>query len=68
MLSTTELNMFESIARNQPRLREWLVKELGKQTDILVQAVEETQIRRAQGYAQGLKQIIANLDITLTSR
>lgn len=68
MLSATDLQLFESISRQQPRLREWLVRELGKQTEILVAGVEDVQIRRAQGYAACLKQIIANIDATLTSR
>ena len=68
MLSTQDLQLFEAISRQQPRLREWLVKELGKQMDILVAGTEEMQIRRAQGYAACLKQIIANIDATLTSR
>jgi hypothetical protein len=68
MLSAQELNTFDSIARHQPRFREWVEGELRKQTDILVQAMDETQIRRAQGYALCLKQIITNLDVSLTSR
>ena len=68
MLSPEYLVTFNSIASHQPRFREWLVRELGKQEDILVQANEDWQIRRAQGYAQCLKQIIVNLDASLTSR
>lgn len=68
MLSQQELVTFNSIASHQPRFREWLVKELGKQEDILIVANDEVQIRRAQGYAQCLKQIIVNLDASLTSR
>ena len=60
--------MFEAIARHQPRFREWLLAQKGKQMEILVLAVEEMQIRRAQGNAAALQQIIDNLDATLTSR
>jgi hypothetical protein len=66
-LSQQEHQLFEGLARN-PRLREWLLGQIGKQHEILVKAVEETQIRRAQGNVQALQQIIDNLDATLTSR
>lgn len=68
MLSAQELNLFEAISRNHPRFREWLLSEVSKQGEILVQANEDMQIRRAQGYALCLKQIIKNLDAHLTSR
>ncbi len=68
MLSPVELQLFDAIARHQPRFREWLIGQLGKQEDILVSGVEDWQIRRAQGYALCLKQIIGNLDASLTSR
>jgi hypothetical protein len=68
MLSPQELQLFESIARNQPRFKEWLTVQMGKQYAILVMGIEETQIRRAQGYAACLQQIIDNLDAHLTSR
>ena len=67
-LSPQELQLFESMARNQPRFREWCVKEMGKQYAILVMSVEDMQMRRAQGYAQCLQQLIDALDATLTSR
>lgn len=68
MLSAQDLVTFNSIASHQPRFRQWLVQELSKQEDILIVASEDVQIRRAQGYAQCLKQIITNLDASLTSR
>ncbi len=68
MLSPQELQLFESIARNQPRFREWLTAQMGKQYAILVLGIEDMQMRRAQGYAQCLQQIIENLDAHLTSR
>lgn len=67
-LSAADLQLFESIARNQPRFRPWLVDQLNKQHEILVKAVDESQMRRAQGNAQCLQQLISNLDIHLTSR
>jgi hypothetical protein len=67
MLSPQERLLFESLARNT-RLRDWLVTQKGKQMEILVQAIEETQIRRAQGNAAALQQIIDNLDAALISR
>lgn len=68
MLSPADLQMYESIARHVPKYRQHLQMELEKQTEILVQAVEESQIRRAQGYAACLKHIIGNLDASLTRR
>lgn len=67
MLSPAERQVFEGLARNT-RFREWLVNQKGKQMEILVQAVDEMQIRRAQGSAFMLQQIIDNMDVTLTSR
>ncbi len=67
-LSPPERQTFESIARNVPRFREWLVIQIGKQHEILAKAVEDVQIRRAQGNVAALQQIIDNLDATLTSR
>ena len=68
MLSAQDSQLFEAISRQQPRFREWLVRELSKQTEILVVGIEDVQIRRAQGYAACLKQIIGNIDAALTSR
>jgi len=68
MLSKQDLVTFNSIASHQPRFRQWLMEELGKQTEILVVGIDERQIRQAQGYAQCLKQIVSNLDASLTSR
>jgi hypothetical protein len=68
MLSPQERQLFESIARNQPRFREWLNAQKDKQLGILVAAVEERQIRQAQGNVAALNAIIENLDASLTSR
>lgn len=62
MLSAEDLKLFESISRGNPKFRSWLERELGKQHDVLVKAVEEAQVRRAQGHAQCLLNLIGNLD------
>jgi hypothetical protein len=67
MLSPNERILFESLARNT-RFRDWVVAQKDKQYGILVSGVEELQIRRAQGAALMLQQIIDNLDASLTSR
>lgn len=68
MLSPQELQLFESIARNQPKFKLWLQGQVDKQHEILSKAIDEMQMRRAQGSVQTLQQIIENLDLTLTSR
>jgi len=67
-LSQQENQLFESLARNHPRLRVWLVDQIDKQHQILVKAVDDLHIRRAQGNVAALQQIIDNLDVHLTSR
>lgn len=67
-LSPQEFQLFEAIARHQPRFREWLKAQVGKQHEILSKASEDVQIRRAQGNVAALQQIIDNLDATLISR
>jgi hypothetical protein len=67
-LSQPEIQLFEAIARQQPRFKLWCEVQIGKQYEILAKAVDEVQIRRAQGNVQALQQIIDNLDFTLTSR
>lgn len=67
-LSPQDRQLFESLARNSPRLRQWLAAELVKQQEILVQAVDDLQMRRAQGNALRLQQMIDLLDVHLTSR
>lgn len=67
MLSPRQEQMFEAIARNHPQLREHLQAELSKKIDVLVQHNDVEQLRRAQGYAQALRDTIAKLDLHLTS-
>lgn len=62
MLTAQQLQMFDAIARGQPRFRDWLIEELAKQHQILVQHGDDVQVRRAQGYAQCLNQLISQLD------
>jgi hypothetical protein len=67
-LSQPEIQIFEAIARQQPRFKLWLEAQVGKQHEILSKAADDVQIRRAQGNVAALQQIIDNLDYTLTSR
>ncbi len=65
VLTSKDMAMFESVARNHPRLREWLVSELGACKDKLVTLVDIEQVRRTQGYAVCLQTVIGNLDAAL---
>lgn len=67
MLTNQDLQMFESVARGNPRLREWLVSELTAKHDVLVKMNDVEQLRRAQGYAQCLQTLIENLDAATKS-
>lgn len=62
MLTNQEVLMFESIAREHPKFREWLDTELAKKYEVLVKVVDGEQLRRAQGYAQCLQTLIDQLD------
>lgn len=62
MLNNREMAMFESVARGNPALREWLVAELEKQVSVLIKVVDSELMRRAQGHAQCLQNLIDNLD------
>lgn len=62
MLANKDLTMFESVARGNPRFREWLVSELATKHDVLVKMNDVEQLRRTQGYAQCLQTLIENLD------
>lgn len=62
MISSKDLQMFESVARGNPRLREWLLSELADTHGVLVKMNDEAQLRRAQGRAQCLQSLIDNLD------
>ena len=57
-----ELQLFESLARSHPALKTWLEGELAKTTKTLIAAVEIDQLRRAQGAATLLKQMLDRLE------
>ncbi len=61
MTKPQELELFESLARTH-RFREWLDLKLAETYKVLSQALDADQIRRAQGYAQGLQGMVALLD------
>ena len=62
MLSNKDLQLFESIARNHPRFREWLSAELEQRIKVLINVTDVDQLRRAQGYAQCLMAMVGHLD------
>ena len=65
MLTSKDLQLFESIARNNPQFREWLQRELNETTKVMINMVDEGQMRRAQGAAITLQKLIEALDLTL---
>lgn len=67
MLANKDIQLFESVARGNPRLREWLVSELATKHDVLVKMNDVEQLRRTQGYAQCLQTMIENLDAATSS-
>ena len=67
MLANKDMQLFESVARGNPRLREWLVSELATKHDVLVKMNDVEQLRRTQGYAQCLQTLIENLDAATSS-
>lgn len=67
MLTARQVQMFESVARGHPQLREYLAEELSKKIEVLVLNPDAEQLRRAQGHAQALREIIAALDLHLSS-
>jgi len=67
VLANKDIQLFESVARGNPRLREWLVSELATKHDVLVKMNDVEQLRRTQGYAQCLQTMIENLDAATSS-
>ena len=62
MLTSKDLQTFESVARNTPRLREWLVAEKHSKYEVLAKVGDIEQLRRTQGYVQCLQTMLDNLD------
>lgn len=56
------LQLFERLVRNEPVFKDWLQVELVKQIDVLVCHNDEAQLRKAQGHAQCLQNLIHQLD------
>lgn len=54
--------LFESLAIHQPQLREYLQALLDDQIKALVNVNDVEQLRRAQGKAQSLQNLILMLD------
>lgn len=62
MLTNIRQQVIESVARSQPKLRELLSADLEKEINVLVKMNDVEQLRRAQGRAQYLQNLIAELD------
>lgn len=62
MLTNTTQQLFESVARSYPQLREYLRSEYDKQVHLLVNVTDSEQMRRLQGHAQRLHILIGQLD------
>ena len=62
MRSPDESNMFESVAKNHPKLRAWIEKELSTQIEVLIQNPDVDKVKQAQGHARCLKTILGHLD------
>jgi len=68
MLTNEQLQIFESVARNHPKFREFLVAELEQKSQFLIQALDGEQFRVAQGHARCLQSLIKNLDDAIKVR
>lgn len=53
-----QTSLFASLARDNPRLKDWLEHELQQQNEILSVAVADYQLRQAQGHAQALRKML----------
>ena len=61
MTKQDELELFEYLSR-QPKLKEWLQDKLVTEVSVLTQAIEVDQLRKAQGRAGILNQMLTLLD------
>lgn len=63
MLNPNQIKvLFESLAVNQPMLRDYLQGQLDEQLRVLVSASDAELLRRAQGKAQSLQSLLSMLD------
>lgn len=58
-----ETQLFESLSRSHPMLKTWLEGELSKQTKKLISANEVDLLRRAQGAAMLLNEMLKRLEL-----
>jgi hypothetical protein len=68
MRTDKDMRVLESVARGNPQFREILQTELDAKVKLLVGAVDVEQMRRAQGHAQCLQNLIDMLDLSLAPR
>lgn len=57
-----DLQVFESVARNHPALRDYLQRNLDEQVERLIQIADGEQLRVTQGHARCLQNLIELLD------
>lgn len=68
MLTAEQLQVFESVARNHPKFREYLASELEQKSQFLIHVTDGEQFRVAQGHARCLQTLIKNLDDAAKAR
>lgn len=68
MLTPEQLQVFESVARNHPKFREYLMAELEQKSQFLIHAIDGEQFRVVQGHARCLQSLIKNLDDAVKAR
>jgi len=61
MTKPEEVELFEFLAR-QAKLREWLISKLAEDTQVLMQALEIDQLRKAQGRTQFASTMLSMMD------
>lgn len=62
LTNAQEQALFESIARGQPRFREWLVEQLSAKHKVLIAANDVELLRITQGEARLLQSLVNRLD------
>jgi hypothetical protein len=62
MTPQQEIMLFQSLAANQPRLKDWLQTQKDKAVGTLCQATELPQIHRAQGSVSLIDKMLELLD------
>jgi hypothetical protein len=61
-LDKPDLELMARLARNEPKLRDFLVRKFNEQVKFLVRSTADPHMHVAQGRAQVLDELIAALD------